>query len=572
MTKRNIDLLSNRDMFVKYANVVEVARNSKIEIKHYGKTNCVSYSGISGGKHQFKILSATPNVKGIEKFVGIIHELAHVLFQSPFTATRNLLQDNWGLDGERYKLFFNAFNVLEDQRIESQMGKMYLKHASRFTKTTKKLGTLMDMRTIMQDNPVNMLLAIRFHRGDDMMKLKNYGVYDKALKDVILTDKYGALRVLVSIKPYIDEWVDNKDNRIKDASNTYQSNESKAEMSEFADDTARTNSIHTQNSKESSGEDTFAEAPDDLKDVSKVSDKEIDDMIDQSKESGKSSVSDIFSSLRDDGHYKKLPKNLKMIRRYECSYDIDHKVAKGMSRIFKTLMMRSKDFIDYDGDEVDVESYVEGIIRGNDMGRCRLNQKTSHGVSIVISIDGSSSMEGESIETARNLVATIFESVKNIDNVDVRANVWGGNMYGLVGITEINSIDDVKYINIRSHEGNYFTTPTHMALDYSSNMLKQMNGSKKMMILITDGVPNHFNAGYHVAMNTYMISCKKSLVKAMSVTSNIMCIVVQGDRSFKNNPIRILFKGTKVMNVNTMKNASEKVIKRFKIMVMKSLV
>ena len=37
------------------------------------------------------------------------------------------------------------FNVLEDQRIESQMGKMYLKHASRFNKTTKKLGTLMDM-------------------------------------------------------------------------------------------------------------------------------------------------------------------------------------------------------------------------------------------------------------------------------------------------------------------------------------------------------------------------------------------------------------------------------------------
>jgi hypothetical protein len=162
--------------------------------------------------------------------------------------------------------------------------------------------------------------------------------------------------------------------------------------------------------------------------------------------------------------------------------------------------------------------------------------------------------------------------VKNIDNVDVRANVWGGNMYGLVGITEINSIDDVKYINIRSHEGNYFTTPTHMALDYSSNMLKQMKGSKKMMILITDGVPNHFNAGYHVPINTYMVSCKKSLVKAMSVTSNIMCIVVQGDSSFKNNPIRTLFKGSKVMNVYTMKNASEKVIKRFKIMVMNSLV
>jgi len=572
MTKRNIDLLSNRDMFVKYANVVEVARNSKIEIKHYGKTNCVSYSGISGGKHQFKIMSATPNVKGIEKFVGIIHELSHVLFQSPFTATRNLLQDNWGLDGERYKLFFNAFNVLEDQRIESQMGKMYLKHAGRFTKTTKKLGELMKFDTIMLDNPVNMLLAIRFHRGDDIMKLKNYDVYDKALKDVVLTDKYGALRVLVTIKPYIDEWVNTKDERRKDASNSYQTDELKAEISEFADDTARTNSMHTQNSKESSGEDTFAEAPDDLKDLSKMSSKDVDDMINQSKENGKSNVSDIFNSLRNDGNYKKLPKNLKMIRRYESNYDIDYKVSKGMSRIFKTLMMRSKEFIDYDGEEIDVESYVEGIIRGNDMGKCRVNQKTSHGVSIVISIDGSSSMQGEPIETARNLVATMFESVKNIDNVDVRANVWGGNTYGFVGMTEINTMNDVKYINLRSHAGNYMTTPTHMALDYSSNMLKQMKGSKKMMILITDGVPNHFNAGYHVPINTYMVSCKKSLVKAMSVTSNIMCIVVQGDSSFKNNPIRTLFKGSKVMNVYTMKNASEKVIKRFKIMVMNSLV
>jgi uncharacterized protein YegL len=559
-------------MFVKYANVVEVARNSKIEIKHYGKTNCVSYGGMSGGKHQFKILSATPNVKGIEKFVGIIHELSHVLFQSPFTATRNLLQDNWGLEGERYKLFFNAFNVLEDQRIESQMGKMYLKHAGRFTKTTKKLGTLMSMDDIMKTNPVNMLLAIRFHRGDDMVGLKDYDVYDKALKDVVLTDKYGALRVLVSIKPYIDAWITDKENKIKNADNSYQTDESKAEMSELDDDTARTNIIHTQNSKESSGEDSFAEAPDDLKDTSDMSDKEIDDMINQSKDKGKNIVGDIFSSLRDDGNYKKLPKNLKMINRYESNYDIDYKVSKGMSRIFKILMMRSKEFIDYDGEEVDVESYVEGIIRGNDMGRCRVNQKTSHGVSIVISIDGSSSMQGEPIETARNLVATMFESVKNIDNVEVRANVWGGNTYGFIGMTEINTMNDVKYINLRSHQGNYMTTPIHMALDYSSSMLKQMKGSKKMMILITDGVPNHFNAGYHIAMNTYMISCKKSLVKAMNVTSNIMCIVVQSDMAFKRNPIRVLFNGTKIMNVHTMKNASEKVIKQFKRMVMNSLV
>ena len=571
MTKRNISLLSNRDMFVKYANVVEVARNSKIDIKHYGKTNCVIYGGMSGGKNQFKIMSATPNVKGIEKFVGIIHELSHVLFESPFVASKNLLQDNWGLKGERYQLFYNAFNVLEDQRIESQMGKMYLKHAGRFTKTTKKLGTLMNVKKL-ENNPINMLLAIRFQRGSDIMKLKNYDVYEKALKDVVLTDKYGALRVLVSIKPYIDEWLNEKEQNINSSRNSYDSNDDRYDISGMADDTSNTRSLFSENSKQSSGENELAKAPDDLKDVSEMSNKDIDDMINQSKENGKNTVSDIFSLLRDDGNYRKLPKNLRMCKRYESHFDIDYKIARGMSKIFKTLMMRSKDFIDYDGDEVDVESYVECIIRANDMGRCRVNEKKSHGVSIVISIDGSSSMEGNSIETARNLVATIFESVKNIDNVEVRANIWGGTSYGEVGMTEINNMESVKCITTRSHEANYFSTPTHMALEYSGSMLKQMKGKDKMMILITDGVPNHFNAGYHIPKDTYMISCKKSLSKAMNVTSNIMCIVVQDDNSFRNNPIRALFKGTKVMNVGTMNGASEKVIKRFKVMVMKSLV
>jgi hypothetical protein len=38
MTKRNTDLLSNNDMYEKYANVVEVVRNAKISIVHAGQT------------------------------------------------------------------------------------------------------------------------------------------------------------------------------------------------------------------------------------------------------------------------------------------------------------------------------------------------------------------------------------------------------------------------------------------------------------------------------------------------------------------------------------------------------
>ena len=158
----------------------------------------------------FRIFSAKPNVKGIEKFVGIIHELAHVLFQSPFNATKKLFKDNWGLKDEDYKFFFNVFNVLEDQRIESQMGKMYLKHASRFDKTTKKLGKLMG-NDVRNQNPIDILLAIRFQRGNDIINdTKDYDVYAKALEDVLLTDRFGALRVMVTIKPYLDKYLSDR--------------------------------------------------------------------------------------------------------------------------------------------------------------------------------------------------------------------------------------------------------------------------------------------------------------------------------------------------------------------------
>ena len=568
MTNRNTDPLSNRDMYVKYANVVEVARNAKIEIKHYGGTNCVTYNGIVDNKHKFKIKSATPNVKGIEKFVGIIHELSHVLFQSPFNPTKKLLADNWGLEGERYQLFFNIFNVLEDQRIESQMGKMYLKHASRFNKTTKKLGTLMK-DDVLKDNPVNMLLAIRFQRGDDIKHMKDYDVYDKALKDVLLTDKYGGLRVLVSLKPYIDKWLDDKEDQIEANKNNL-SKEARAENTELYNDKNDTKWRYQSERKEDTGDDRH-DLPDDVKELSTKD--EIESKIKESKENGKNDVSDIFTSLRDDGDNKKLPKNIRMVKRPSHTVDTDHKISNGLSKLFRTIMMRNSDFIDHDGDEVDVESYVERVISGTDMGKCRVNQKISHGVSIVLSIDGSHSMHGIKIKTARKLVSTIFESVKGIDNVDVKANVWGGSMEGFVGINEINNISDIKNINTETIDGySYFSTPIHMGLEYSATMLKHMKGSKKMMIIITDGYPNHYNAGWHLTWKTYSIACKRSLLKAKTVTHNIMCIVVQDDNEYDGNPVKTLFKGSKLMHVHNMDGASEKVIKQFKNMIMSNLV
>jgi len=588
LTKRNTDLLSNKDMFVKYANVVEFVRNARIKIYHTGQRNCVVYDGRdtgasdNSGKHLYKIYSATPNVKGIEKFVGIIHELSHVLFESPFKATKNLLQGYWHLKEERYQLMFNVFNVLEDQRIESHMGKMYLKHKGRFDKTTKKLGKLMDMDKLMMDNPINMLLAIRFQRGDDIKHLKNYDVYEKALKDVVFTDKYGALRVLVSIRPYIDEWLKEKESKMYSA----QRNLNDKEKSLLQKDTATTSRDFIENKIENSDNnenDDAAKIPQDIQESDddyrerKYNDPysekpDVDKMLEDGKELGKDVVDDIFSKLRNDGTIVKLPKNVKIVKRLTEVVTIDQTLVKGLSKLFKILKMRQKEYIDKTGDDIDIESYIEGVIRGSNMGNCRINSKISHGLSIVVSIDGSTSMHGAKIINARNMVANMFESVKDLDNVDIRANVWSGSGNGSVGITEINDKSDLERIGVSVVGGGYYSTPIHMGIEWSGRMLKEMKGSKKMMIIITDGIPNHFTAGYHIPMESYLKSCRKSMIKTRNITKNILCMVVEGKQSYKYNPVRRLFKPSQTMNVPNMSKASEKIIKEFKQMVMKSLV
>ena len=245
------------------------------------------------------------------------------------------------------------------------------------------------------------------------------------------------------------------------------------------------------------------------------------------------------------------------------------KISKGLSKVFRTLMMQKKDFIDNEGEEVDVDTYVESLIRGNDLSNCRVNRKTTNGVSLVISIDASSSMAGERISTARNLVATLYESVKGIDNVEIRANVWGANSQGMIGMTEINNKTDINQITCNR---SYSVTPTHMALEYSGKMLKQMKGAKKMMIMITDGHPNYYVGGYHMSAPNYFSTCKKSMVKLRHVTDNVNCVVLSKDYEFRYNPVRKLFRSKNIMRVDTMNDASEKVIKQFKRMVMSSFV
>jgi hypothetical protein len=617
---RNKDILSDDELFEKTTDIVEHAINAKITLTFDRGSNFCTYDGVNpDNTKSFTINISSPPVKCIDKYTALLHELGHVLYQSPFTPIKKLLENS-----KHHSLYFAIFNVLEDQRIESHLSENYIAYRQRFKKTTTALGKNLDESENIND-PLFILLAIRFNQEKIVKHVKNFIHYKKALDDVKNTDSFGALRVFISIKKYIEESLVLGSSTIIQNNNYDESDlthnrapilrskhenemiESLSKMNgspidelernirkEFGDSSSLlTDSKQVKKIMSDDSDSEDIQIPQELLDES-YDKSQIDELLKEGKVKGQKQFLEIREKmLSPDIISDNSPVNVTKIERNEENYAIDYRVSSSLNKLFKKLKMRNKPYVDYHGYEIDIEEYVNNVIRGIDINKSFENRKKSHGSSIVISIDGSSSMDGDKIKIAQKLVATIYESLKGIPKIEVKGNVWSGNTDGDIGVTEINTMKDVKKITIA---GKYYTTPTHMGLEYSGQMLKSMKGEKKLLILITDGVPNHFKNGYHLQPAHYNKVCKKSLRKVLGITPNVLCILVNDstletstsfdDSIFKNDPKlnsireRIsklndeltvgvkefikLFGAKRVIHVNDMDQAFVKVVKQFK--------
>ena len=621
---RDKDLLSDRELFEKTTDIVEHATNAKITLTFKRGENYCTYDGVnSDNTKSYTINISTPPVKCIDKYTALLHELGHVLYQSPFTPIKKMLEHS-----KHHSLYFAIFNVLEDQRIESHLGENYISYKQRFKKTSTALGKNMDIPKNIND-PLFILLAIRFNQEKIVKHTKNFLHYKKALNDVKNTDKFGALRVFISIKKYLEE------SFISDSTCTViqNNNSNESHLKTNAESIVRSkhetkmiesvlkingspitpyektiqkefdNTDHllsdVQQIKKIISDNSNSEEipiPDELLDEF-YDESQIDELLKEGKTLGQKQFFEIRENmLAPDIISSNLPDNVTKIERKEAKYTIDYKISSNLNKLFKKLKMRNKPYVDYHGHEIDIEEYVNNMIRGINISKSFENRKKAHGSSVVISIDGSSSMDGHKIKTAQKLVATIYESLKGISKIEVKGNVWSGNTNGDIGITEINDIKDVQKITV---DGRYYSTPTHMGLEYSGQMLKNMKGEKKLLILITDGIPNHFKNGSHLQSIHYNKVCKKSLQKVLGITPNVLCIVVSEldsdtpvliDDLVKNDPqmysilskfsktftnminennteiekFEKLFGTKRVIHVNNMDQAFDKVVKQFK--------
>ena len=609
---RDKELLTDKEFFSKTCHIVEQVRDCKINLSYYDEHNLVkeevslreAKQGIGTGKQEFRLNVATPAVKGIEKFTAFNHEAGHILGETPIAEAREVIESWTHADEEqrrkqgmniykakdgamREKTYWDMFNIIEDQRVEDMMTNIWLANKKRFTKARRNRGK---MHVKCADNPIDVMLNIRFFREDLVKRKKNWKEYKQALEDVVGTGRMGGILILTRIKPLIDKFYDDKEKETKrliNLSKIAKTPETKAKHEKSVLKQAKNEHEKVIDGNDHNGLNKYETKPN--KDGSKFNPNQLpkehekeklEKLIAGEKEKGKEEIKNVRRLMSGNGSDGGLgavavPSYVTRVERKQARVEVDNEISSGLKKVFRKISEMPKEKIGYDGDEIDMDAYLEGKIRGYDISNCFIDKKMTQGASVVITIDGSGSMKGYNIDQVRNLVATLYDSIKGLPNIEMKANVWSSNGKGNCGITDINSKEDCHYINVM--DKGYYFTPTHLALDYSARQLKHMKGRRKLLIMITDGVPQYQNNNFNMKRDTLLKMTRKAVLRVLRSTPHMMVIhvgrngYIRGLGMHTDEYLGKIFGKKRMMRVPYIDSARDEVVNQFKNVVVRTL-
>ena len=543
---RDRELVSDTERNRALVDIIENIKNCKIKLTtSFGQSSVRETGKINNTIEQYKISLASPAIKGIETFTALNHECWHILFDSQFKIINRVLADWTDGDDMNKRMYYKfALNLLEDIRIESLGGKIWLGTGKRLEKMREKRGKILKKEKpphdVLKESPPNVMLMTRFMQGEDYLSNKYFLAMKQAMKDVELTGKFGSIIVLKKIKPLLDEW--------------WEDNTS---------DNSRQFGVDVDQDKDWTGDEATTDSMNKLQ--YDMSNDNIEEIINWQKRKGEEVIKDINDKLGnanqtddDDVSY------VMYVGRPTARATYSESVANSMKKLFKKLLMIPKERINDQGSEIDIESYITNKIQNKNLNRCLIDKKLDRGVCVLLSVDVSASMGGEKISIARKLVGTLFKSVEGIDNVDIKAQTWSSNREGKITIEEINNFKDVKKVNC----GFGGETPTHLAIDYAVRTAKRMRGWKKLIIILTDGQPQYHKNNYKFYLKQLVAMSQKSMQRALKHTPNIMCIHI-GERS--ELPLMREIFGSRFMHTGSMNEASERIIKEFRSLVVRTM-
>ncbi len=559
------DFLSEQEYDRKKAGIISRVVGAPIKVEYQRDINCAYEFG-----EGYKIVKAKPKLKGIDGNTAMNHELAHVLFESFDPKAISTIKDwsfQWGAPKspeylKAFQVYHTAMNVIEDQRIESLWGKIYLGNFRDFVRVRKKLGKALEFI----DHPSAVLLAERFYRPD-LVTPSKYAEVGQFIHDVEGKDLKATMIVLKRIKPYLDEKIKEQ---ISDLEKYREVNAGYAEKARQLSDCTepekreqllkerdnkyeevkkQSKKIHS-NDKVNSVE-TRQEPHVDLEDdkvYSNYDDEELgtnnyEDALNESSDSAGNKLEQIKQSMEGSDSIKKpVYIREKAIQKGQAfAPKVDGKVVANLKRLLRTFKEKTHDEVSDEGYDLDIGEYIN--MKANGYGDCFIEDKETNGLSIVLSIDGSGSMASHN-GMVTNMVQTIHEATKGEKQIEIRTIVWSSDRMGNVALQRYKS-DEIKYLPYQ--RGGY--TPTHFGIEEGSRELSKMNGRRKLLIVITDGFPNYHNNGVKVRTDATASATIKAYKKALRATPNISVIGV--GMLLSNTYMRNMF-GNKYIACKTM--------------------
>ena len=535
-----------KDYIDRTRTIWEKVTDTNIKIQYNDDEPSVSGNG------DWAIINIPPDQDEKTQKINFNHESAHILFDSLIAnfplANKAICRDNipikireQGYQEDIVDVLNVCTNIIDDERIESLMGEVYIGTGKDFKEKAKELGLVF---TKTSENPVSALFMARFKRLD--LLHKKYKDAEKVMEDVRLTEKEGT--IVVSRKyiedlviPYILDNLPNKDG----------TKPTPALQALF--DECRYQAKKCDHKNLSSGG---------VADKSAINSGDISKL----KEAGLTKVGDIKDKIEKQARERNntiMPDadKLDFVDRYKESNDyfVNPVIANGMNKILRNIQAKNRIRLTDCGDDLSISEVIKRKARGWG-DKVFTNRKRVSSLEVTVSIDASGSM-GTTINIARDMVATMFKGIEGVKGINLEAIIWGGGNQGNVGISVINNIKQCK--SIRVHNG-YGGTPTPFAVEYSVRTIERRKGRNKLLVIITDGSPSGSGDGYRDAYQLTYDEVKRARGKNIGVFGMFI-------GGYESDHMNRLFGKGGYMVVNDMQGASAQLLNRFQRIVLQQV-
>lgn len=438
------------------------------------------------------------------------HELSHYAFRGMGREFMTMMSESLSkipiaqMD-KAMEIYRAVFNIIEDHRVESLMGKLYLGVAKRFEEARKNEGLEYNKPS---KSPINHLLYARNFRED--LVPKNMGIALDILKRVKGKDALGSV---ILTKEYIDRVVNPfilnniKEPKTKPKPQPQTQNQPTTPNPQGQpekEDKKASNKVldkeFTDSFKMNRGSDHR-----DLEDKPKVKGENLvptgepwknggyplpqdipKDWESQSEGNANKEIQEFKDEIEKEARKQTVcsdhPDSDKIRTvndKFKSPFKVDKLLAKKLNYLFTQLQEKRRSKLDDTGDSINIPAYIERLSKG--YGDVYNTVKRKASLSVVIAIDNSGSMH-DRIHVARDMLATLFSSLEKITNVDLEAYTWSGD-WSECGVKTIKSLKDVGYAN---NSGSLGGTPTKLALVHGYNLLDKKPSKNKLLIFMTD--------------------------------------------------------------------------------------